>query len=205
MEDLKNIEGVPRALELAVKLEGLEDISPTQVSELLEAMQHEIGVAITNNTNLFYRTMREKDCLVRVETLSRVLSVIELGQKALISEETDNHYANAVIPENDGIKIAFSEGWAPGPVRTAVAFGKTIVGFITENIDVKEIDFDPDDPRGAEERKYLCRHVDGYLTKNDIVSVVMRIPRRLIEDKFLFPDEVGGTNQFIFRGFVFND
>ena len=149
-----------------------------------------------------YSEMEKENCLARVERLSRVLQTVELNQELRISDETETHYASAVIPNHKGIQIAFAEGQAPGPIRTVVAFGKTIIGFRTDNLHVEKIEFNESEIRDTQERNYLCRHVTGKLHKNDIRYVVMRIPRQMLDENHLTDEEKQEPNlPFIFRAF----
>lgn len=201
--NMESPEKLPRSLELARILEQTddEDLIREGMNELFETLETDLHTTLHNDPGLVYRNMEKEGCLARVESLSRVLETIETGKNLSISDETESHYANAVIPTPQGIKIAFSEASAIGPVRTMVGFGKTLVGFKTENIQVDEIDFNPEDLRGANERKYLCRHVVGDLRPEDIRSVVMRIPRHLISENLLTVDEREEASTFIFRTF----
>lgn len=200
----ETIEEMPNSLRLALELEQITDdedveLLKAKLKEFLKSMEDDLHVHYTDNANDLYQRMREENCLVRVEKLSRVLETLKLDKKLHIADEEEYHYANATIPVPEGIKIAFAEGQAPGLVRIALGFGKTIIGFKTDNIKVQEIDFT--DRPDAEERKYLCRHVSGDVDKEDIVSVVMRIPRHLMDDSLLNEKELASKIPFIVRGF----
>jgi len=194
---------LPRSLQLAIELEKATDqgseILKSKLKAFLESMEKDLNVHYTDNANELYQRMREENCLVRVEKLSRVLETLELGKDLHISDADEYHYANATLPVPEGIKIAYAEGQAPGIVRIAIGFGKTIIGFKTDNIEVGEVEFS--DRIDAEERRYLCRHVSGDVRKQDIISVVMRIPRHLMEDSMLNEKELESKSPFIVRGF----
>lgn len=169
------------SIKLAKTLEDTDDqeFVKENMEELLDLISKDLNVEIASDVRPLYKGMEREKCLVRVDQLSRVLETLEaeFDDKPLkISDEKESHYANAVIPEPKGIKIAFSEGQAPGPVRMVFGFGKTIVGFKTENISVTEIDFQESEIRDSEERRYLCRHVSGELKKSDIRYIIIRIP-----------------------------
>jgi hypothetical protein len=132
-----------------------------------------------------------------------VLEAVELGKPLHISDETDSHYANAVVPVSEGIKIAFGEGEAPGPVRVMVGFGKTLIGFKTDHLSVSEIDFSESEIRDARERKYLCRHVSGDLKREDIRYLILRIPYAIMDPVRLTDEERKRTRPFVFRGVRF--
>ena len=193
---------IPHSLELAHELESTEDeeVLRQKLGSLLDSMESDLGVEFVSNVNELYKGMQSEDCLVRVESLSRVLETMETSSPMKISDETESHYANAVIPDPRGIKIAFSEGQAPGPVRLAVGFGKTIIGFKSDNVSVEEIEFSESDIRDARERKYLCRHVVGELTREDIRFLVMRMPSSLLDEDHLTEEEKKRKDPFIFRG-----
>lgn len=193
-------------LEIARRLESSEDEEEIRqnIQTLLERIEEEAQAPCTEDVQSIYEMMRQKQCLARVERLSRVLETIETGAPLHISDKDETHFANAVVPVSEGLKIAFAEGQAPGPVRLVVGFGKTIIGFKTDNLSVEEIEFEGDDManlRDNSERKFLCRHVVGDLRKEDILSIVMRIPRHLMPEGSLTPKEIERKLPFITRGF----
>lgn len=143
--------------DLAQALEKEEDteVIKREIGILLEKISEELHAPLVKDVSLLYEEMSRENCLVRVEKLSRIVAAIKSHSSIKISDEEETHYANAVIPSPEGIKIAFSEGQAPGPVRIAVGFGKTIVGFKTENLKVEEIDFNESEIRDSKERAYL--------------------------------------------------
>ncbi len=202
MEQIKNTaEKIPESLELARELENTDDenVIKEKLGLLLEKMSSDLGTEYVNNVLKIYENMRSENCLARVEQLSRVLETIELETPLAISDETESHYANAVIPLPEGMQIAFSEGQSPGPVRTVVGFGKTVIGFKTDNLSVSEIDFSGDNFRNQQERKFLCRHVTGNLKKEDIRYIVMRIPIGMMPETHLSEQEKTKKLPFIFR------
>lgn len=198
---ITGLEKKPHSIILATELELLEDLGTIKgkLGELLDSIETDLQISFEDPEKI-YHEMEKSNCLARVERLSRVLEAVELDQELSISEETETHYANAVIPNNKGIQIAFAEGQAPGPVRTVVAFGKTIIGFKTDNLSVEEINFNESEIRDINERRYLCRHVTGKLRKVDIRYVVMRIPRQMMDDKHLTQEETPDL-PFVFRAF----
>ncbi|OHA18166.1 MAG: hypothetical protein A2664_01710 [Candidatus Taylorbacteria bacterium RIFCSPHIGHO2_01_FULL_46_22b] len=191
---IENEQEVPQSLELVRELEVVEnqDDVKLRLGEMLDRISSDVGA--------LYEGMRVEQCLARVEQLSRVLETIELGKPLHISDETDSHYANAVIPAPEGIKIALSEGEAPGSVRAVVGFGKTLIGFKTDHLSVSEIDFAESEIRDANERKYLCRHVSGDLLKDDIHYLILRIPYELMPAERLTVEEKKKSRPFVFRG-----
>ena len=193
---------LPHSLGLAQKLEESDndELIRENLGLMLRSIEEDLGIKLVSDVGKLYDGMQLDNCLVRVERLSRVLETVELQSPLKISEENEQHYANAVIPNPDGIKIALSEGQAPGPMRIMVGFGKTIIGFKTDNISVEEIEFDESDIRDAKERRYLCRHVSGELSKDDIRYLVMRIPFSFVKEEYLTDLEKRDQPQFVFRG-----
>ncbi|MCC7004682.1 hypothetical protein IT397_02075 [Candidatus Nomurabacteria bacterium] len=201
-----------KIVELSHELE--ESDNPEYIKEnlpiLLELIEKDLGIKLlkSSETDNIYKLLEAEGCLLRVEKLSRVIEAIELD-KPLDVGEGDSHYANAVIPNNDGIKLALAEGQAPGPVRMAIGFGgqnfgKTLVGFRQnkEHFKIEEVEFSPEDLRDIEKRSFLCRHVDGRIEKEDIRAVVMRIPKHLMSAEILTDDEKETSGQFVFRSFI---
>ncbi len=83
-----------------------------------------------------------------------------------------------------------------------IAFGKTLVGFKTNNVSVEEVDFEDDDIRDIGLRRNVCRHVVGKVEPEDIRCVVMRIPRGYLDERHMTYDEIEEKDlPFIFRGF----
>lgn len=193
---------LPHSLELAQELENTDndELIREKLGLMLEAIEGDLGTKFVSNVNELYKSMKSENCLVRAERLSRVLETVELESPLKISDENEQHYANAVIPSPEGIKIALSEGLAPGPVRIMVGFGKTIIGFKADNISVQEIEFGESDIRDPIERKFLCRHVVGELNKEDIRFIVIRIPIHLMQEAYLSNEEREKKPTFVFRG-----
>lgn len=190
------------AISLATQLESSEDegFIKENLPTFLRDIEEDLGIRLNNNVNEMYQHMRDHNCLARVESVSRVVKALEVGEEFEIGKG-DFHYANAVIPETEGIKLAFSEGQAIGSLRTIIGFGKTLIGFKTDNIEVTEVDYEEDGLRDIAQRRYLCRHVDGKLSGQDIKTVVMRIPRRFVPETLMTDEEREDGRSFIFRGF----
>jgi hypothetical protein len=209
MNELHNPFETPRkSLELAKQLESTfeAEFIKKHLGELLESMEQDMAVHFQDEVDSLYEGMKNDNCLVRVEQLSRVLEAIELNSNYEIGHRGESHYANAVIPEERGFKLALAEGQAQGPIRTIVSFGKTIIGFKTDNLEVTEVDFVADTAgvRDEYERRYICRHVEGTITKDDIKYLVMRIPRHLLDEKHMNQEEREDVDApFIFRGLKF--
>ncbi|HZS43185.1 MAG TPA: hypothetical protein VFA52_03130 [Candidatus Paceibacterota bacterium] len=207
MEQPPNNSEVRETLDLARRLESSEDEEYIRenLPIFLEKLEETLDIKLTDDMNSLYSIMEQENCLARIESISRVVTALETGQSFEVGmDKGDSHYANAVVPEPEGIQLAFSEGQAPGPVRLMVGFGKTLVGFKTDHLEVLSVDFTEDttDLRDAMKRQYLCRHVDGRLEKNDIRAVVMRIPRHFVKEDLITEKENKSKSQFIFRGFA---
>lgn len=206
-ENIETHEKLPRSIELARELENSYNRIEIKdkLAELLENIEKDTGTRFSHEVSVFYKSMQSEQCLARIERLSRVLEATTLNKPLPISEETESHYANAVVPETEGLKIAFSEGQAPGPIRTVVGFGKTLIGFKTDHLSVTGVKFDDRELRDVATRKRLCRHVVGNLEKNDIRYLVMRIPFNLLPEKHLTQNELAKKPSFIFRGLEFRN
>jgi hypothetical protein len=189
-------------LEIARELEDSEDelTIKRDVEILFEKIEALLKLKLIDKVNILYAKMRETNCLARIESLKKILETILYENTLPIGDNDDTHYANAVLPLNRGIEIAFSEGQAPGTVKTVIGFGKTMVGFKQDHISVQEIDFPESEIRDARERKFLCRHVSGNLTREDIVCIVFRIPFNFTPERYLNEDEKNRKPKFIFRG-----
>ena len=208
IEQQNTYEQPKSAIELAAELENSDNIDyiKENLGKLLDLIQQETGARFQNEVDTIYADMKKENCLVRVEQLSRILETIELNKDLPIGHNAETHYANAVIPEDAGIKLALAEGQAPGPIRAIMSFGKSLIGFKSENLSVSEVDFVPDAAgvRDEQERKYVCRHVEGTLHKEDIKFLVIRIPKHLLDEKHLSSEELEEKDfPFVFRATKF--
>lgn len=202
-----------RAVELSQSLEESKDkeFIKARLPELFKILEEELGLNILKGPeeiSAIYKAFQTKQCLVRVERFTKILETIELNREFIVGESAgDSHYANAVIPEPEGIKIAWAEGQASGPIKVAfgLGLGKSIIGMKGDstNFKVSSVDFSEDDQRDIEKRSYLCRHVEGEVKKDDILGVVMRIPRNVVADQIMTEKEVENKESpFVFRGFL---
>jgi len=207
MKSLESVETPKKAYELALELENSDDpqfIRET-IGSLLTLIEEDVNGHFLDDVSSLYEGMAEDQCLARIERLSRVLEMIE-GAKGIEIGDAEEHYANAVVPEPEGLKIAYSEGQAPGPVRSVIAFGKTMVGFKTDHIQVDRIDYNGgDDLRDVQQRMHLCRHVHGTLQKEDIRYLIMRIPKGMVKDELLTALDKQSNSPFVFRGLKINE
>jgi methionyl-tRNA formyltransferase len=208
IETINKFEQPKTAIQLAQELENSEDIEYVKenLGKLLDLIEEETGTEFQEEVDDIYEQMKQENCLVRVEQLSRILETIELDKELPIGHNAETHYANAVIPEDAGIKLALAEGQAPGPIRAIMSFGKSLIGFKTEDLSVTEVDFVPDAAgvRDEQERKYICRHVEGTLHKKDIKFLVIRIPKHLLDLNHLTEEEKAEKEfPFVFRATKF--
>ena len=187
---------------LSKELEESEDVELIKLNlvKLFNLIENDLGIYFTDDTEELYGRMRKENCLARVDRLSNILKVLELGESVHIGDENE-HYANAVTPELEGLKIAYGEAQAPGPVKMMVGFGKTVIGFKTDHMKVDMVQYDENDLRQLGQRSIVCRHVSGDLMKDDIKVVVMRIPVSMCDVSILKEGELDGR-QFVFRGFT---
>lgn len=198
-----------KAVRLSRALEESRDpeFIKQNLPELFDILENELGLSLLKGkeVNAIYRRFIEGGCLVRVEKFTRIMEALELNHGFKVGERMgDSHYANAVIPDPEGIRLAFAEGQMSGSLRVAMGLGKSLVGFQTaaDHITVSAVDFAEEDPRDTGKRGHLCRHVEGEIMGEDIRGVVMRIPRAVVSESLLTDEESEGNGQFVFRGFL---
>lgn len=212
-EPVKSLEAVDRSIitALAVKLEKSETAEETKeiLKRILFFLESILKMEFTGNVTRIYNTMREEGLMLRGESISKIFETI-INHKPLRVGDKDDHYANAVIPEPEGIKIAFAEARAPGPIRLIVAFDiRSLIGFEPDNLEVSAIEVSriktsETDPRDTALRSNLCRHVSGNLLPRQIKYLILRVPRSVFPEEYLGPDESEET-KFVFRGGKFPD
>ena len=198
------------AVLLSQTLEGSKDIEfiKKKLPELFMLLQTGLGITLLKDDdeiNNLYRELQKKGCLIRVEKFTKILETLGLDKDLIVGDKmNDSHYANAVIPESDAIGLAFGEARVSGPLKVAMGLGKSLVGFSPDSPDLKvyKIEISKDDIRDTVERRRLCRHVEGKITKNDIRGVVMRIPRRVFPENLFTEEEIKHPGPFIFRGLI---
>jgi len=174
------------------------------VNNFLESFPETFHADLSPDVTSVYRAMEEEGLLVRLERLSAVIEDV-LEHKPIRIGEGGDHYANAVLPNNEGIKIAFAEGMAPGPIRLLMGFEvRSGIGFDAKGLEVSEIDVSEFDLRDTSLRAALCRHVKGDILSENIKYLVLRLPAHLVEDRYVTEKELENASQFIFRGAAFN-
>ncbi|MEK7464594.1 MAG: hypothetical protein AAB617_02335 [Patescibacteria group bacterium] len=167
---------------------------------LIDRLEKDFGIRFTDDITSLYKEMQEKRFLVRLENIRRVVEGVYEKRGFKIGDKED-HYANAVVPENEGLRIAFSEGEAPGPVRFLVGFDvKSAIGFDPNGLEVSDIETDESDLRDTAKRRALLRHVSGNLEPENIHHFIMRIPRAAFPEERMTEEEAKNKGGFIFRG-----
>ena len=198
-----------KVVRLSRELEESKDIEfvKNTLPRLFETLEQELGITLLKGSEIdaIYNLFQAEKCLVRVENFTRIMDALELNHGFKVGESADDsHYANAVIPDPEGIRLAFAEGQASGPLRLAIGLGKSLVGFRgnSDHLKVSDVEFSEDDARDVASRAYLCRHIEGEILKQDIRGVVLRIPRTIVAESLLTDEELETEGQFVFRGFL---
>lgn len=176
------------------------DWSRELVAELLEHIQNDFHLTLTEDVSSLYGEMSKENLLARVESVRRVVECLATSKPILVGAGGD-HYANSVTSDVEGLRIAMAEAEAVGPVRLLVGLDlKALVGFTNDHVEVSEIDDSEFDLRDTTLRKAYCRHLEGEIHKEDIRYMVMRIPRNVFPSQFLNDIEKKHQTGFIFRG-----
>lgn len=186
---------------LAKQLETVKDREAFSrlVGPFLDELESTLHVTLDQDVLSAYRTMEEQRMLLRVENVSRILETITKHTPMPVGSDED-HYANSVVPNQEGIKIAFSEGKAPGPVRLLFGFDlKTAISYEPESVHVYPIDDIEGDLRDAGLRKQVCRHVAGEIKSEYIRHIVLRVPRAFFPEEKMTDDEKKSAGMYIFR------
>jgi hypothetical protein len=169
------------------------------VAEFLDTAEHELGISFTDDVSRIYTEMSREQLLARVERISRIASCLERGESIGVGSVED-HYANSVTPDPEGLRIAMAEADAPGPLRIMVGLDlKAMVGFKNDHVEVHEIEDDAFDLRDTSLRAAYCRHVVGEIYRDDIRYLILRIPRQLFPAERLLEAERKTPTPFVFR------
>lgn len=183
-----------------ISIEEAISESKVLVKELLDHVHSDLHWQLSNNVTSFYNDMSKENLLARVESITKVIDCLTLDKVIPVGSE-DDHYANSVTAEAEGLRIAMAEAEALGPIRFLVGLDvKALVGFKNDHLSVAEIQDDEFDIRDTTLRKAQCRHVSGEIRHEDIKYVVMRIPRNIFPRENLAPDEIKQGGNFVFRG-----
>ena len=159
-----------------------------------------LRIEFSSNVTPLYQEMARERLLVRLERPSVILESLLENIPIRLGSGTDR-YANAVVPDNEGIKIALSEGMAPGPIRLLMGFDvRSAIGFRPAGLNVQNISISESDLRDTSIRIALCRHVTGDLLPQNIKIFVIRVPRHLLHQRHLTETERNRHPQFVFRG-----
>lgn len=186
-------------------LEHEKDISKFKelISVFLEKIDKLSDSGLSENVEKAYKDMQIKNLLLRVENISKVIGSIK-DNKPYTVGDTEDHYANAVVPDQDGVAIAFSEARAPGPVKLLIGFDvRSAIAFEQEALHVFPIK-DQEDLRNIELRKKVCRHVEGNIDPHYIKYIILRIPRKIFPETRLNSNETKSDSMYIFRSLSLN-
>jgi hypothetical protein len=203
-------EGHPELVALAERLELLSNKSLSReeiiseskeiVTEALKHLESDLGLELSPDVTSIYNQMFTEGLLARVEDTARVLRCIAENEPITVGG-ADKHYANSVIADPEGLRIAMAEAEAFGPIRLLVGLDlKTLVGFRNDHLEVSEIDHNEFDMRDTSLRAGLCRHVNGEIRREDVRYMIMRIPKSMFPVDKLSEQEKSSASQFIFRG-----
>ena len=191
----------PKIFEVIEKMESAknEDKMRELVSDFFDEIKN-FNIEFMPDVSSLYREMENKRDFVRLEQLKRAMEAI-INRKPIYIGDKEDYYANAVIPNNEGLKIAFAEGGAPGPVRLLIGFDvKSAIGFNPKNLAVSNIKPNEFDLRNQFARSAVCKHVSGELKPEALEYFIMRVPRHLFPEKLLNKEEMEENSKFIFRG-----
>lgn len=197
----RSIESEDTLISMAKELETVRDRETFKqlVGPFLNELERSLQVKLDSDVIAAYRQMEEHHMLLRVENASRILETLTKHTPLPVGNE-DDHYANSVVPNQEGIKIAFSEGRAPGPVRLLFGFDlRTAISYSPESLHVYPIDDIEGDLRDASMRKQVCRHVAGEIQPEYIRHMVLRVPRAFFPEEKMSADERSNSGMYIFR------
>lgn len=189
-------------LQNAQKPEVVKEI----LGEVLNHLKNDLGINLSPNIADLYEEMEKQDILLRAENLIKIIESLE-KHTPLAFGTSEDHYANAVVPSQEGLSIALAEGEAPGPIKILIGFNiKSLIGFDPTDFQIHSIESnDPNiDPRDQEKRLKNCRHVSGNLPPEQIKYLVLRAPRATFPDNHLTNEEKNASSSFIFRGAKIN-
>lgn len=174
--------------------------SKEEVRHILEHLKVDLHFELSPDVTSIYNEMSKDNLLARVENIESVIECID-SDKPISVGSIDKHYANSVAAVPDGLRIAMAEADAPGPVRLLIGLeAKSLIGFKGDHLEVNEIDDNEFDLRDTNLRKAYCRHISGEIRREDIKYLVLRIPRKLIPEEELLPEEEAKPAPFVFRG-----
>ena len=187
---------------LCKKLE--EEHNPEKFKELmplfLKGIEDLFKNKLTEQVTPIYKKMQDEKLILRVENMSRVIQSFKNHEGYVIGNKGD-HRANCVIPENEGIKLAFAEGFAPGPVRLLIGYDvRTAIAFSPEKVLVTAIDDLEIETRDAKVRKNLCRHIEGTIEPEHIKSVILRVLKKFFQESRMTEQEINSNTFYIIRG-----
>jgi hypothetical protein len=205
---VKKLEDADRSIItiLAGQLENSE--TPEEAKEILKRvfffLESIIKMELTGDVAKIYDSMKKEGLMLRCESMSKIFESI-IDHRPIHVGDRKDHYANAVIPELEGVKIAFAEARAPGPIKLLIAFDiRSLIGFEPGNLQVEPIEVGKakagdTDIRDTAFRENFCRHVSGDLLPQQIKYLILRMPKSVFPEEYLGENETEET-RFVFRG-----
>lgn len=189
------------------EINDLNDLTPEEVinesriliRELIDHLQTDLNLELSFDVNSLYAEMGRENLLARVENVTSVINCIEMGTPITVGS-TERHYANSVVANIEGLRVAMSEADALGPRLLVGLDLKALIGFTNDHLSVSEIDENEFDLRNSALRSAHCRHVNGEIRAEDIKYMVMRIPRTMFPEESLTEKEMNLRTGFVFRG-----
>src|SRR5690606_13199423 len=157
--------------------EEIKEQCKTLTAELLDHLRTDLNLELSSDVSTLYEEMQREKLLARVENATRVIECIATKSPIPVGSN-DTHYANAVIAEPEGLRIAMAAADVLGPVRFLVGLNlKAIVRFKSDHPEVAEVDDSQIAIRATQMRKSFCRHVVGEILTEAMRYMVLRIPR----------------------------
>ncbi len=194
-ETAERLCNITKELETAKNIDIFKELVP----DFLDAIEVMSQSKLSEKIEDVYREMERDGLLLRVENISRIAESLKTHTAFKIGDDND-HYANSVIADNEGVKIAMAEASSPGPIRLLIGFDvRTAITFNPESMHVYEIDDDEMDLRDTSLRRRVCRHVSGEIKPEDIKHIIMRIPRVLFPKERMTKKENDTISMYIFR------
>jgi len=210
---LSKVETPPAVVERALFQDVVRRIEETDSED---EMRESLDTFLSDFKNVFhtdlkpevtsiYNAMERERLLLRVERLSAIVDSVLSSKEIRLGGASKDYYANAVIANNEGVRIAMAEGEAPGPVRLVMGFNtRSAIGFDPKGLEVHDVKTSDFDLRDTGLRSALCRHVEGNLSPEAVKYLVMRLPTHLVADRHLTDTERTQHPDFVFRGATFS-
>lgn len=186
-----------KGLEEQERIENLKSLT----KELLDHIKDDLGLEMSGQIEQLYKEMNRENLIARVESVRKVIECLVSDKNIDVGGEGEINYANSVTTDAEGLRIAMAEADAIGPVRLMLGLDlKTMIGFTNDHIEVREITDDEFDLRDTSLRKAYCRHIRGFIHREDLKYMILRIPRKLFPPDQMTEEEAKMKTPFIFRG-----